>query len=556
MTLSTIFQFLPRNFLNKNILISVLGLLFVGFVSVIFSESVEEYIGPFSGLSHQKNEILTILGFGMSGILLTLFRKYMMIFLMIFLISILGLFFVGFVSVMFSVTFEQRVGPLLGLSEQKNEILTFLGIGMGGVLVALQALMSYIRAKAMEETANAQIKATEQQVIANQNTQKGLQQERLRMDETAIAQARANQNTENGLRQERLKNAIEHLGNASDSVRLGGAYELFHLAQDTKKEALQRMCTDGADERFHLAQDTPDLRQTVLDILCAHIRRTTGEDEYRKMHQSKPSQEVQSLLTLLFVQDHDVFEGLPINLQESWLNGADLQKARLQKAILKQANLRGARLDMAHLQEANLVEAHLEEIVLIEAGLQGANVKMAKLQGATLTQAHLEGADFWTAHLQAANLLDAHLQGANLASVRLQGAILSEARMQGANLSYTQMQGAILRKANLKGAGTQDWTSSTHFAECIKKSICKKSDLSTVSSRGICQRAADALEEGLSDEKAKILREMLGTDIDKPFCRGLPKNSDAITGTYTKEEAEKWIAEYEEVMSEVPTSYG
>ena len=454
MTLSTIFQFLPRNFLNKNILISVLGLLFVGFVSVIFSESVEEYIGPFSGLSHQKNEILTILGFGMSGILLTLFRKYMMIFLMIFLISILGLFFVGFVSVMFSVTFEQRVGPLLGLSEQKNEILTFLGIGMGGVLVALQALMSYIRAKAMEETANAQIKATEQQVIANQNTQKGLQQERLRMDETAIAQARANQNTENGLRQERLKNAIEHLGNASDSVRLGGAYELFHLAQDTKKEALQRMCTDGADERFHLAQDTPDLRQTVLDILCAHIRRTTGEDEYRKMHQSKPSQEVQSLLTLLFVQDHDVFEGLPINLQESWLNGADLQKARLQKAILKQANLRGARLDMAHLQEANLVEAHLEEIVLIEAGLQGANVKMAKLQGATLTQAHLEGADFWTAHLQAANLLDAHLQGANLASVRLQGAILSEARMQGANLSYTQMQGAILRKANLKGAGT------------------------------------------------------------------------------------------------------
>ena len=532
MTISTIFKSLPRYFLNKNILLSVLGLLFVGFVSVILSESVEEYIGPFSGLSHQKNEILTFLGVGMGGVLLTLFRKYMMIFLMIFLISILGLFFVGFVSVMFSVTFEQRVGPLLGLSEQKNEILTFLGIGMGGVLVALQALMSYIRAKAMEDTANAQVKATEEQ-------------------------AKANQNTENGLRQERLKNAIEHLGNHSDSVRLGGAYELFHLAQDTKKEALQRMrSSGGADERFHLAQDTPDLRQTVLDILCAHIRRTTGEDEYRKTHQSKPSQEVQSLLTLLFVQDHDVFKGLHINLQESWLNGADLKEARLQNAILKQANLRGARLDMAHLQEANLVEAHLEEIVLIEAGLQGANVKMAKLQGATLTQAHLEGADFWTAHLQAANLHDAHLQGANLVSVRLQGAILSGARMQGANLSYTHMQGAILRKANLKGAGTQDWTSSTHFAERIKKSICKKSDLSTVSSRGICQRAADALEEGLSDEKAKILRESLRPHIDKPFCRGLPKNSDAITGTYTKEEAEKWIAEYEKAMSEVPNADG
>ena len=450
-------------------------------------------------------------------------------FFTIFLICVLGLLLLGFVSVMFSETIKECIGPLLGLSE-KNEILTYLGIGMGAMLVALQALMSYRRANAMEETANAQIKAAEQQAIANQNAQQGLQQERQRMDETAKAQARANDNTEKGLRQERLKNAIEHLGNDSDSVRLGGAYELFHLAEDN-----------------------PELRQTVLDILCAHIRRTTGEDEYRKTHQSKPSEEVQSLLTLLFVQDHDVFRGLDINLQNSWLNGANLQKARLQKAILKQANLRGARLDMAHLQEANLVEAHLEEIVLIEAGLQGANVKMTKLQGATLTQAHLEGADFWTAHLQAANLLDAHLQGANLANVKLQGAILSGARMQGANLSNTHMQGAILRKAKLKGAGTQDWTSSTHFAERIKKSICKKSDLSTVSSRGICQRAADALEEGLSDEKAKILRESLRPHIDKPFCRGLPKNSGAITGAYNKEEAEEWIAEYEKAMSEVPT---
>ena len=149
--------------------------------------------------------------------------------LMFILIGILVLLLVGFVSVMFSETVEQYIGTLLGLTErkQKNEILTFLGIGMGGVLVALQALMSYRRAKAMEGTV---------------------------------------QNTENGLRQERLKNAIEHLGNDSDSVRLGGAYELFHLAQDN-----------------------PELRQTVLDILCAHIRRTTGEDEYRKTHQSKPS---------------------------------------------------------------------------------------------------------------------------------------------------------------------------------------------------------------------------------------------------------------------------
>ena len=49
---------------------------------------------------------------------------------------------------------------------------------------------------------------------------------------TATANLKANKNTEQGQRQERLKNAIEHLGHTSDSVRLGGAYELFHLAEE------------------------------------------------------------------------------------------------------------------------------------------------------------------------------------------------------------------------------------------------------------------------------------------------------------------------------------
>ncbi len=138
----------------------------------------------------------------------------------------------------------------------KYEALKFLGIGMGGTLVALQALMSYRRAKALEDTVR---------------------------------------NTEQGQRQERLKNAIEHLGHNSVSVRLGGAYELFHLAEDS-------------------AEDAKDLRQSILDILCAHIRQTTDEDEYREKYKSKPSEEIQSLLTLLFVQEHEVFKGLRMNL--------------------------------------------------------------------------------------------------------------------------------------------------------------------------------------------------------------------------------------------------
>ncbi|MDD9860247.1 MAG: pentapeptide repeat-containing protein [Nitrospira sp.] len=196
-------------------------------------------------------------------------------------------------AVMFSEGAHKSISALVGVRE-KYDLLKFLGICMGGVLLCWQALLSHKRARMMEDAAQAQAAATK-------------------------AQARSIEATEQGQRQERLKNAIEHLGHESVSVRLGGAYELFHLAEDTEA-----------------------LRKTALDILCVHIRRTTGEDGYQAKYNAKPSDEVQSLLTLLFVQDHQVFKGLQANLQGSFLNGADLNKAHLRGANLWGAHLRGA----------------------------------------------------------------------------------------------------------------------------------------------------------------------------------------------------------------------
>ena len=89
----------------------------------------------------------------------------------------------------------------LGVSEArlpKYDVLKFLGIVMGGILIAIQAVIANKRANAMVQTAMAQARAAEEQ-------------------------AKANQHTEQGQRQERLKNAIEHLGHERDSIRLGGA---------------------------------------------------------------------------------------------------------------------------------------------------------------------------------------------------------------------------------------------------------------------------------------------------------------------------------------------
>ena len=414
------------------------------------------------------------------------------------LIVALAILLVLFLAVVFWESAEKYTYQLLGIaSGAKHTILTFLGIGMGSILLALQALASHRRAKAMEDAANEQAKAT--------------------------------RNTEQGQRQERLKNAIEHLGNASDSVRLGGAYELFHLAEDTE-----------------------ELRQTVLDILCAHIRWTTGENEYRKTHKSKPSEEIQSLLTLLFVQQHEVFKGLRINLQQSWLNGANLPGARLEKveltrshlkrAILRKARLQGANLDEARLHRADLIEAYLQEAGLRNAHLQMAILDGAKLQAANLAGARLRGADLSWAHMHRAIFFDMAAGGAEL---------------QGAILRNTALHEADLREAQLQGVGYKLVPGDT-FAQRMRRSIGWDSDLSlAIFSGGLgSDQDVDSLVKDLSDETANTLREELQQHIGKPRSNQLPEDCGAITGGYTKEEAEKWIAEYEEAMPDVPGAGG
>ena len=415
------------------------------------------------------------------------------------LCSLLVVMLAAFVAVMFSGN-VCWISPYLGLTE-KNQILTFLGIGMGGILLAVQAVIANKRAKAMEDTAKAQAKATEEQ-------------------------AKANQNTERGQRQERFKNAIEHLGHQSVSVRLGGAYELFHLAKDT---------TD----------DARDLRQTVLDILCAHIRRTTGEAEYREKHQSKPSEEIQSLLTLLFMQKHKVFKSCHINLQGSWLNGARLRRARLQGANLAEARLQDTNLIEASLQGANLILTHLQKADLSRANLMESFLGGATLQRACVVQGQLQKAWLFQADLQAADLRRARLQGVNL----------NEARMQAAEFRFTELQEASLKGTYLQGVklrNNDDWK-STSFSVCVRESVGKESDLSgAIFAGGLTDSDLDSIVKDLPRPQARKLREKLQPHIDSPQKNELPKDSGAITGAYTKEEAEQWIADYEEAMSEVP----
>ncbi len=150
------------------------------------------------------------------------------------LVVVFGLLLVLALAVMLSESIEVGISQLFGVKDEegvskKYKVLKSLVIVMGGIILVIQARIANKRAKAMENAAEEQ--------------------------------AKANQNTERGQRQERLKNAIEHLGHSSESVRIGGTHELRLLI---------------------LAAEEPEFRQTVRDILTAHIRRTTSEEGEQK----------------------------------------------------------------------------------------------------------------------------------------------------------------------------------------------------------------------------------------------------------------------------------
>ena len=398
------------------------------------------------------------------------------------LITFLGLLVIIFIAVMKCDPVKNSIGQLLGLTE-KNEILTFLGITMGGALLALQAVIADARAKAMQKAANAQARASSQQ-------------------------AKANKNVEHGQRQERLKVAIEHLGNMSSSVRLGGAYELVELAKDT-----------------------PSLRQRVLTMLCAHIRQLTSEDKYRKEHSSRPSEEIQSLLLLLFVTEYETFKEFQPDLRGSLLNGADLRSAHLEKA----------NLDGVMLIRANLLEANFQGATILNADFRGAMAFRSNLSGATILTSSFQKAVLYKSILRGVTIIGAKIHLADLREAQLQGAVI-----EGAQLQIAKLGGAVLcgiRKSGVKSDGD---STSLKFEDKIRASIDQENDLSgLICEGGLSNEDMEALLSGLSDNDAKNLKNTLLPHINKPEKYGLPDGTGAVTGTYTKDEAEKWIADYQ-----------
>ena len=376
-------------------------------------------------------------------------------------------------------------------TEDKKEIMRLLSWVTVFIASMFGLWTANRRAKAMEDSAQAQVYAAKAQV------------------QTANA-------TKSGNLQQRFKDAIENLGSISES-----------------------MCISGAHALFHIALEEESLRDSIADILCMHIRTKTQSREYQQCHPEGPSIEIQSLMNLLFAerthgsaqsraeQVRKFWRGLQADLSEGCFNGIILNHAQFRDAYLLDAKFLGACLPGAQFQSSNLSIAQLQMAHLPSACFRGANLIDTKFWDANLGDAQF----------QAAYLDGTHFQGADLESVQFQGCFCVDKVLVMEHFG-TRINGRKGKNAGLSKVIFSDGVDS----EDLERVVGKLTPLKTIKMRK--KRSAEVV----NDFKRKMSRH------DGPPDHTVPMGLRANVGAYTEEDARRWIEEYEKLRAIDQTS--
>jgi uncharacterized protein YjbI with pentapeptide repeats len=190
-----------------------------------------------------------------------------------------------------------------------------------------------------------------------------------------------------------LASGIELLGNPNENTRISGAYHLFSLAGEHKKDCLASVC----------------------DILCTHIHTITNEQEYIIKYSQEPSREVQSILNILFKAERDelIFEKCKKTLSRVKLNGADFRKAILSNVNFMNTILNGVNFNDASLSDVDFMGAKLSNIDLWDAKLYNINFKNVTLRNIHFNSAILSNIVFRDATLSDVDFQNAKFNNVN-----------------------------------------------------------------------------------------------------------------------------------------------
>jgi Pentapeptide repeats (8 copies) len=179
---------------------------------------------------------------------------------------------------------------------------------------------------------------------------------------------------------DRYTKAVEQLGHANSSVRVGGLFALDQLARDSTK----------------------DYRETAIEVVAAYIR------DRAPWPPNRPSR--------LTAARHRI-----ANAQQPVAVPTPEPDVQLALGILRGLVHLAQRKNL-DLRNTNLANAELSGTYLLDARLGGANLVGARLNGADLGGADLRGAAVEGAQMDLANLTDAQLTRGTEADDAIRGA--------------------------------------------------------------------------------------------------------------------------------------
>lgn len=232
-------------------------------------------------------------------------------------------------------------------------------------------------------------------------------------------------------RDTRFSMGVELLGNQHESARVGGAYNLYFLAKENPKEYMESTC----------------------EILCAHIRTITSDKEYQKKYKDKPSNEIQTILNLIFEEGQ---EGKPIfgfytckNLKGAYLCGIEINLSTLCQVRFDNAILRNVIFGCTGLYEIHFENAVFENVVFENIIYDVIDLNELFFDGATLNNVCFKEGDFALNNsiFRRAKLSNIDFSNVELNNIDFEGAVFQE----NVNFKGTALEGYNFEEITHKG---------------------------------------------------------------------------------------------------------
>jgi uncharacterized protein YjbI with pentapeptide repeats len=257
----------------------------------------------------------------------------------------------------------------------------------------------------------------------------------------AIATWRQIKLTQEGQITERFSRAIDQLGHAEVSVRMGGIYALERIARDSRVDetTIAEVLSSYVRSHSRLPKVQSESARKPLDPEVQPIGPPEGPSSWGKREKPrKPGADIQAAILAL----GRTLRNVPVDLTGSNLAGINFRALSLQDANFINADLRNETLFKADLQRAAFLGCDLRQV-----NANGADLREAKLAGANLEKAVFFGADLRQAFFYGSNMRGAVL---GIPTSAKPGIDAQPAKMSGANLTAANLEGSNLRGVDLR----------------------------------------------------------------------------------------------------------